>query len=404
MATQSRTPRAFSPARLERMHAIMQRYVDSGKLPGLVALVSRRGEDHVDEIGSVAFGGRAPIRRDAIFRMASMTKPVTAIAAMILVEECRLRLDDPVDEWLPELRNRRVLRTPESELDDVVSARRSITLRDLLTFRSGHGELVFLAPGSPIHRAQVEAKLPLASWPFAEGNDELMKRLGALPLISQPGERWLYHMPAEILGVLVARVSGKSLGAFMRERIFDPLGMNDTDFSVPASKIDRLPPCYVPSPQGTIVSDDPRTGNYARPPAFEGGAGGLVSTVDDMLALGKMMLARGAYGRERVLSRASVELMTTDQLTPEQKAISPFFPNFWDGYGWGLGLGVVTRRLEVGRSVGTFGWDGVFGTSWHVDPREETVGVLMTQCSPDVIDVAPWIRDFWTAAYQAFED
>jgi len=398
--------RAFSPARLERMGSIMRRQVDSGRLPGLVTLVSRRGEEHVDAIGTFAFGGTTPMRRDTIFRLASMTKPVTAVATMILVEECRLRLDDPVDEWLPELKDRKVLRTPGSPLDDTVPANRSITVRDLLTFRSGYGEVFFFAPGSPIHQALIAAQLPLASWPFAGTPDELMKRLGALPLVCQPGERWLYHMSGEILGVLIARVTGKSFGAFLRERIFDPLGMKDTDFSVPESKLDRLPPCYGtdPSTGKTVVLDEARGGTFSHAWAFEGGAGGLASTVDDMLAFGKMMLNRGAYGRERVLSRTSVEVMTTDHLTAEQKASSPFFPNFWDTYGWGLGVGVVARRQDIGRSVGSFGWDGAFGTSWHVDPREELIGIVMSQRRPELLFLPTVVTDFWTAAYQAFED
>jgi CubicO group peptidase (beta-lactamase class C family) len=386
------------------MAHVMRRHVESGRLPGLVAIVGRRGEKHVDVLGTQAFGG-ARMQRDTLFRVASMTKPVTAVAAMLLVEECRLRLDDPVDEWLPELRDRRVLRTIESPLDDTVPAKRSITLRDLLTFRSGYGEVMFLSPACPMARALFEARLPLAEWLFAGTPDDFMKRLGALPLVFQPGERWLYHMSAEILGVLVARVSGKPLGAFLRDRIFDPLGMKDTGFSVPEAKLDRLSVCYRtdPSTGQVAVHDDARGGLVARPRPFESGAGGLVSTADDMLAFGRMMLCKGVYGRERILSRPTVELMTTDQLTPEQKAASPFFPGFWDAHGWGLGLGVVTRREDFARP-GSFGWDGAFGTSWGVDPYEDLVGVLMTQRVPDSLAIPAVVRDFWTAAYQAIDD
>lgn len=384
----------------------MRREVDAGRLPGLVALVSRRGEEHALATGTLAFGGNARMQRDAIFRLASNTKPITAVAAMTLVEECRLRLDEPVDAWLPELADRRVLRTPTSALDDTVTAERPITVRDLLTYRCGYGEAMILAPGSPIHRAQIDARLPLASWPFADTPDELMKRLGALPLISQPGERWLYHMSGEILGVLIARVSGKSLGAFLRERIFEPLGMKDTGFSVPESNIDRLPPCYCTDPgtRKTAVQDAARGGLYAEPPVFEGGAGGLVSTADDLLAFGRMMLRGGSYGRERVLSRTSVALMTTDTLTPEQKEASPFFPHFWETCGWGLGLGLITRRNDVGRSPGTFGWDGAFGTSCWIDPAEDLVGVLMTQRAPATLAYPAIVGDFWTSVYQALDD
>ena len=193
-------------------------------------MISRRDEEHVEAIGTLAFDRTAPMQRDTLFRLASVTKPITAVAAMILVEECKLRLDDPVDEFLPELANRKVLRTIDSELDDTVPAKRPITVRDLLTFRSGYGEVAFLSPMCPLHRALIEARLPLSTFTFPGTSDEFMQCLGRLPLAHQPGERWLYHMSAEILGVLIARVSGMSLSAFMHERIFEPLGVKDTRF------------------------------------------------------------------------------------------------------------------------------------------------------------------------------
>ncbi len=396
----------FSRVRLARMQAALQRHFESGVLPGLVALVHHRGREHVATIGTMTFGGDMPMRRDTIFRLASMTKPVTAVGAMILVEECLLRLDDPVDAWLPELANRQVLRTLESPLDDTVPATRPVTLRDLLTFRSGYGEVGFLAPTSPLLKAMMEARLTLAEWPFEVTPDEFMRRLGSLPLAHQPGERWLYHTGSEILGVLISRVSGQSLATFLHERIFEPLGMKDTGFWVPEDKLDRLPACY-----GTdmvtgelVVLHEAGNGRYSQPPVFESGGGGLVSTVDDMLAFGQMMLAKGAYGRERILARPSVELMTTDQLTAEQKAASPFFEQFWSTRGWGLGVSVVTGRQDIADVPGRFGWDGAFGTSWYVDPQEEVVGMLMTQRRPDVLDIAAFIRDFWTSAYQLIDD
>jgi CubicO group peptidase (beta-lactamase class C family) len=321
------------------MHDTLLRHVDSSRLPGLVALISRRGAEHVDAIGTLAFDRTAPMRRDTIFRLASVAKPITAVAAMILVEECKLRLDDPVDDFLPELAYRKVLRTIDSELDDTVPAKRPITVRDLLTFRSGYGEVAFLSPTCPLQRALIEARLPLSAWTFPGTPDDFMQCLGRLPLANQPGERWLYHMSAEILGVLIARVSGMLLSTFMRERIFGPLGMNDTGFTVPSGKLDRVATCYqtdVSSGKITVL-DEARSDLLARPCVFESGAGDqLVSTADDLLAFGRMMLNRGAYGKERILSRPSVELMTTDQLTPEQKTASPFFEDFWDSRGWGL--------------------------------------------------------------------
>ena len=402
-------PRAiggFSHTRLDRMRTAMRRYVDSRYTPGLVTLVHHRGRQHAEAIGAMDFDRTVPMRRDAIFRLASMTKPITAAAAMILVEECKLRLDDPVDEWLPELKDRKVLRTIESPLDDTVPAKRPITLRDLLTFRAGYGEVAFLSPTCPLQRAVMEARLPLTEWLFADTADEFMKRLGSLPLAHQPGERWLYHMGCEIVGVLIGRVSGQSLGSFLRERIFDPLGMKDTGFFVPEAKLDRLPTCYATDlvTGKLIVLDKARGGQVARAPAFEAGAGGLVSTIDNMAAFGQMMLNKGAYGGGRILSRPSIELMTMDHVAPEQKAASPFFPGFWNEHGWGLGLGVITARNDLSGVPGRFGWDGAFGTSWWIDPKEEMIGILMTQRRPDTLAVPPLTLDFWTSAYQLIDD
>jgi CubicO group peptidase (beta-lactamase class C family) len=336
-----------------------------------------------------------------------MTKPITAVGAMILVEECRVRLDDPIEEWLPELRDRKVLRTIDSSLDDTVRARRAITLRDLLTFRCGLGEVAFISPTCPYQKALVEARLPLSTWPVELPTDEFMKRLAALPLACQPGERWLYHMGAELVGVLIARVTGQTLGSFLGERIFQPLDMNDTGFFAPQATRDRLSTCYGRDTftGAMVVLDEPCHGWASRPPVFESGGGGLLSTADDLLAFGQMMLQKGRYGRERILSRRAVELMTKDQITLEQKAVSPFFPDFWNERGWGLGLSiVVSPRGDLASVPGRFGWDGAFGTSWHVDPREELIGVFMTQRRPDVLGIPAFIQDFWTSAYQLIED
>src|SRR5215204_5024547 len=319
----------FAEVRLDRMHDVIASYVESGVVPGIVTLVSRRGETHVDAIGTKAFGGSDPVRRDTIFRVASVTKPIVAAAAMILVEECALRLDEPVDPWLPELADRRVLRTIDSPLDDTVPANRSITLRDLLTFRLGIGAVMLFPPRYPIQQAMAEAGVAPGPSLHEHQPDELMKRFGSLPLLHQPGEKWLYNSGSDILGVLISRVAGTSLEEFLRERIFVPLGMNDTSFSVPASKLDRLASSYWTNLEtGEFeVFDGVEDSRWAGPPVFESGAGGLVSTVDDLLAFGRMMLKGGKYGNERILSRPSVELMTTDHITPEQKAVSGFFPD-----------------------------------------------------------------------------
>jgi CubicO group peptidase (beta-lactamase class C family) len=400
--SRSPSPPEFSQLRLARMRAALQRHIDSGHTPGIVALVHQRGRTHVDVLGTTAFGSAEPMRRDTIFRLASTTKPITAVGAMVLVEECAIRLDDPVDPWLPELQGRRVLRTIDGPLDDTVPATRAITLRDLLTFRSGYGEVGFIAPGCPLQQALAAARLPLSAWPFEGTADEFMQRLGELPLAAQPGERWLYHMGSEILGVLIARVSGTTLGSFLAERVFGPLGMADTGFHVPPDELHRLPVCYATDmAAGTrMVLHEAGSGYAANQAGFESGAGGLVSTADDLLAFGRMMLLQGRH----VLSRPSIELMAMDHLTTAQKTMSPFFPNFWDTRGWGLGMGIVTARADIADTPGRFGWDGAFGTSWYVDPREELVGVLLTQRTPERLALSPLNLDFWTAAYQLIED
>jgi CubicO group peptidase (beta-lactamase class C family) len=398
----------FSEARLVRLHDVMAEHVERGDVPGLVTGVSRHGEVHVDAMGTMTIGGGGPIRRDTVFRISSMTKPITAAATMVLVEECKVRLDEPVDRLLPELADRKVLRRLNGPLDDTVPASRPISVRDLLTFRMGFG-VVMAPPGTyPIQDAMTELRLgqgpPEPQTPPAP--DEWIRRLGTLPLIHQPGQRWMYNTGSDVLGVLIARAWGRPLETFLRERIFEPLGMRDTGFSVPEGDLDRLATGYRTDPEtGALeVHDDPERGQWSRPPAFPSGAAGLVSTVDDYLAFGQMMLNQGTYGNERILSRLSVEAMTTDQLTLEQKAASDFVPGFWDRHGWGFGVSIVTRRDDVAAVPGRYGWDGGLGTSWYSDPAEDMVTILMTQrawTSPNPPDVC---LDFWTAAYQAIDD
>ncbi len=392
----------LSKARLDRMRDVMAGHVERGEVPGLVTLVGRRGAVHVDAIGAKAFGGD-PMRRDTIFRIASMTKPIAAAAAMILVEECVLRLDDPVDPLLPELANRRVLRSIDSAIDDTVPAKRPITLRDLLTLRLGIGAVMAPTGSYPIQAAMDEAGVAPGPDPPSLPPEEWMARLGGLPLIHHPGERWMYDTGSEALGVLISRATGQPLEAFFRERIFGPLGMTDTGFHVPTEKLSRLASCYVADPETGALGlyDDANDGRWSRPPIFESCGGGLVSTVDDYLIFCRMLLGKGKCGNERILSRPSVELMTADHLTPEQRAGAGIF--FGDSSSWGFGMSVVIKRTDLASTPGRFGWDGGYGTSGHSDPEEDMVGILMTQRlagfpSPG-IDL-----DFWTSAYQAIDD
>ena len=396
----------WSGARLGRMHDVMSGHVERGEVPGLVTLVSRRGEVHADAIGTKAVGGSDPMRRDTIFRISSLTKPIAAAAAMILVDERRLRLDEPVDRLLPELADRRVLKRLDGPLDDTVPAKRPISVRDLLTLRMGFGFIMGPPDAYPILAAADEQQLgmgpPKPATPHEP--DEWIRRFATLPLMHQPGEQWMYEMGFAVLGVLISRASGQPLETFFRERIFGPLGMEDTSFHVPPEKLGRLATCYQTNPETGAheLYDGVEDSQWSRPPAFPDARGGLVSTVDDYLAFGRMMLDKGKYGSERILSRRSVELMTTDHLTPEQKAVSDSVPVFLEGRGWGFGVSTITGGDAAAATPGRYGWGGGLGTSWYSDPTEDLVGILMTQrlASPQSsrIDL-----DFWTSVYQAID-
>jgi CubicO group peptidase (beta-lactamase class C family) len=391
------------------MTDVLTGYVERGAVPGAVALVARGEQVHVTAVGSKTIGDAESIGRDTLFRIASMTKPVTVVAALSLVEECRLRLDDPVDDLLPELSGRRVLRRFDGPVEDTVPADRPITVRDLVTFRMGFG-MVLAPPGTyPIQAAAGELLSIKALDPVSP--DEWLRRLGTLPLMYQPGHRWMYDTSAEVLGILVARASGRSLETCLRERIFEPLGMVDTGFDVPAEKLHRLATGYLTDPVtgGLSVHDRAVDSRWSREPLFPSGAGNpdvwcLVSTVDDYLAFARMLMSGGVGNRSRVLSRPTVETMTTDQLSREQRSAAEYVPGFFDSRGWGMGVAVVNRRTDPAGSPGAYGWDGGLGTSWLSDPREDLVTILMTQAAWTSPSPPAICRDFRTTAYSAIDD
>ncbi|MFD1547506.1 serine hydrolase domain-containing protein [Nonomuraea guangzhouensis] len=402
----------FSEAGLRRLRGVLERHVESGKVPGLVALVGRGGQTHVEALGTMRHDGGAPMRRDTIFRMASTSKPVAMAAAMVLLDECRLRLDDLVEQWLPELADRQVLKRIDSPLDDTVPARRPITVRDLLTSTFGLG-MDMTALGTPIMGAIFEQGLTPDLPEPMPGPDEWIRRLGTLPLMYQPGERWQYQISHDVLSVLVARVTGQPFETFLRERVLDPLGMKDTGFHVPADKIDRFPTLYAPDPQSGEfhVWDEAEDGRWSKPPAFQGSGGGLVSTVDDYHAYFQMLLNGGTHAGERILSRPAVDLMTTNRLTPEQNAARTAMAtdnvhlSFGQGQhgGWGFGMAVRTYRGDYA-PIGQFGWDGGSGTSTYADPHHQLTGLLLTQVGMTVPNAAHLIHDFWTTLYQAIDN
>jgi CubicO group peptidase (beta-lactamase class C family) len=347
------------------LQTLLRTAVESGSVPGAAALVARG-----DDLEVAGFGEIEP---DSIVRLASTTKPITAAAVMLLVDEGLVGLGDPVARWLPELASPQVMRTPESPIDDVVPAERAITVEDLLTFRAGWG---FPSDFSLPAVAELFEKLPVFG--PRETPDDWLATLAAIPMLRQPGEAWLYNTCSDIQGVLVARVSGRSLPEFLSERIFEPLGMTDTAFFVPEEKLGRLPPYH----RGEDMPVEDRL--WTEPPIFPSGSGGLVSTLADWHRFGRMLLAEGGG----LLSPESVRSMTTDHLTPGQRAESTLF---LEGAGWGFG-GAVDAD-------GRFGWIGGTGTSAHVAPSTETIGILLTQVQMTGPAAPPLLREFWQYAF-----
>ena len=346
---------------------LLETYVESGTVPGAAALVAR-GDD-------VEVAGAGEVERESIVRIASTTKPITAAAIMILIDDGLVSLDDPIARWLPELASPLVVRTPESAIDDVVPATRPLTVEDVLTFRAGWG---FPSDFSLPAVVQLFRRLPVFG--PRETPDEWLATLAQVPMLRQPGEAWLYNTCSDVQGVLIARVSRQPLPEFFAERIFEPLGMSDTSFHVPSEKFDRLPPYR--GPDFARIDD----GLWTEPPIFPSGAGGLVSTLSDWHRFGRMLLADGGA----LLSPESVRLMTTDHLTEEQRDASTLF---LEGAGWGFGGAVAAD--------GRYGWVGGTGTSAHVASSSGTIGILLTQLQMTGPTPTQFMREFWRYAFGA---
>ncbi|MEE4543535.1 serine hydrolase domain-containing protein [Streptomyces sp. V4-01] len=363
-----------SPASPGTLQELLDR--DAAGVPGAVALVARGERVERAAAGFADTEGSAPMARDTIVRIASVSKPLTAAAVMVLVDDGRIKLGDPVERWLPELADRVVVRTPGSPVEDVVPAARPITVEDVLTSRAGYGfPEDFTLPAvvplfSVLKQAPPQPALvpPLDTW---------LAQLSRIPLLRQPGEAWLYNTCSDLQGALVARVTGQPFGDLLAERLCAPLGMDDTGFHVPAAKLGRFTTYYRPTADGPLERVDGPDGQWSVPPAFPSGAGGMVSTAEDLLAFGRMLLAGGAGpdGR-RLLTPESVRRMTTDHLTAEQRSGAGFF---LQDQGWGYGGGVDLTADRPGAVPGRYGWVGGSGTSAYVTPSTGTVAVLLTQ-------------------------
>jgi CubicO group peptidase (beta-lactamase class C family) len=371
----------LSAQRLERLSNGMQTYVDQQKLAGLVTMIARRGKvAHFKAFGMMEIEAGKPMQLDTIFRIYSMTKPITSVAVLMLYERGAFLLNDPIAKFIPELAGLKVLGNPAGPLDRTVALQREITVRDLLTHTSGF-TYPFMTPG-PIAEAYEKPELDtnnsqsdLQTW---------IEQLAKLPLVYQPGTRWNYGVSTDILGHLVAVVSGVPFDDFLRENIFEPLGMVDTDFHVPAAKLDRFAANYGPAEGGGLkVIDAPATSRYTLPPSLLSGGGGLVSTASDYLRFAQMLLNGGELDGVRILGSKTVELMTMNHLT-EQELQADFLEQWFRGWGFGLGVSVITdlAQTNLAGSVGEYGWNGAASTTFWVDPKEELIAIQMTQFMP----------------------
>jgi CubicO group peptidase (beta-lactamase class C family) len=382
----------FDAGGLRRIDEAVENAVLHDDAPGVVAAVARReGATHLAMAGAMSVGG-APMARDTLFRITSMTKPMTAAAVLALIDAGILDLDAPVDELLPELANRRVLRTPDGSLSDTVPAVGPITIRHLLTFTWGfgmQGAMFMAAEPWPILTATRERELSTFGPPqpaTTPDPDTWMARLGELPLLAQPGERWLYQSGSQVLGVLAARAAGVPFDAVLRERVLAPLGMANTTFST--ADTTRLATAYARQ-EGRFEVSDPPDGQWSRPPAFPDGGAGLLSTVDDVVRFGRMLLS-GGLG---VLQTETVDAMTRNQLTDTQRAnVWPGF-SFLDDRGWGFGVSVCDD--------GRYTWDGGFGTTWSNVPRQDLTVVVLTQRANDETGPPSVCDEVLTAATSA---
>ncbi|MFE0627865.1 serine hydrolase domain-containing protein [Streptomyces sp. NPDC058864] len=377
-----------------QLRDVLQAFVDDGSVPGAVGLVAHGDRVEVAAVGTLGLTDPAPVTRESVFRIASMTKPVVAAAVMMLVDDGRIALSDPVAAWLPELASPVVVRTPAGPLDDVVPAAAPITVLDLLASRAGYGfPADFSLPALAPLFGELKQGPPRPQQVMAP--DAWMAALAGIPLLHQPGEAWLYNTCSDIQGVLVARASGRPLPEFLAERIFEPLGMTDTGFTVPPADLGRFAGYYRPDPRGGLELVDAPDGQWSSPPAFPSGAGGLVSTVDDWYAFGRMLLSGGTAGGRRLLSAESVRLMTTDHLPPAERAANEIF---LEGQGWGFGGSVDVVAVDPWNVPGRYGWIGGTGTAGHITPATDTITVLLTQVELAGPAAPATMRAFWRHA------
>lgn len=389
----------FSSKRLGRLSARMQGYIDDGKLAGALTMLARGGETfHFETYGVQDLKTGVPTERDTIFRLYSMTKPITSVAVMMLYEEGRFSLDDPVGKFIPAFASMKVYDGTDETGMRLVDQERPITIRHLLTHTAGISYGLF--KDTPIDALYHESRIADADSTLSE----LMDRLGKIPLVNQPGTKWRYSISPTVLGYLVEVVSGQPFDVFLRERMFAPLGMNDTSFFVPEEKLGRLATAYVPTRGGGIAPHEGSiTTRHTRPHAMKSGGAGLVSTAADYMRFCRMMLNGGALDGNRLLSPKTVQMMVSDHLTNDLKpyAVEERMADYTKGCGFGLGFRVVNDIAQHGvpGSNGMYSWFGLASCYFWIDPAEELIAIMMAQFLP-----ATWYplrSEFQAAVYGA---
>jgi CubicO group peptidase (beta-lactamase class C family) len=391
-----------------RILKVLQGAVDSGDLAGAVAVVWRDGDIEIAYAGWRDKEAQLPIERDTIFRIASMTKPITSVAALMLVDEGKIALQDPISEYAPEFSRMRVLKSPDGPLDETENSARAITFEDLLTHRSGLTYKDFHR--GPIARAYHEALGRDIDSDVAP--DDWIRRLANLPLIDQPGRAMYYGRSTDLLGFLIARIERSSLGAVLERRIFGPLGMKDTAFAVPREKQYRRAAAYGFDDSGRLTKRTTWGGMWGdvvapeRPPdmAYESGGQGLWSTVDDYLKFTRLFLGNGAVDGVRLLRPATLRMMMTNHLTDAQPA-HPGWLGLKPGRGFGLGVSVVleTDKTDFRRrgSVGTVSWPGAFGGWWQADPKQRSIFIFLAH---NMVDLEQMARGIGLGIWAAIEE
>jgi CubicO group peptidase (beta-lactamase class C family) len=375
---------AFDPEALARASSVLEGVIAAGDLSGAVTLVWRGGEVvQTTRQGKRNLETGAPMEEDTLFRIASMTKPITTVAALMLMEEGKLSLSDPITRWAPEFKAMRVLKSPTGPVEETYPAPRDITVEDLMTHRAGlaYG-FTSVGPIAHAHQRALGDVLDAGMTP-----DAWMAALAGLPLTYPPGERFHYSHATDVLGFLVGRVAGMDFRAFLIERIFQPLGMVDTDFYIPPEKRDRAALVYRQD-DATGALSPVRFRVHDTPPAFCGGGGGLISTAGDYLKFARLLLNRGEVDGVRLLEPGTVDLMRANRLTDAQRELTFMGIPFWMGQGFGLGVSVILdaeKQAWMGAgSNGAFGWPGAFGTWWQADPAEDLILIYLIQNSMDL--------------------